>query len=412
MHYDNNGWGPRNIHAVFAHEAGHVFGASDEYSASRCDCTPSGTLAVGNFNCDNCTTFPNTKIPCLMKSNTLRVCAWSRGQLGWNYFGWGKIINNNDSTSATPTICGYNGTLYMAWKENNMNNDESNNIYITGTSNPFPVESSITLSWPNGVRINNNNNDDSTDYSPTLVEFNGKLYLIWSGGISGIYISSVDNNNNNNPLSGKWSNGIKINDNDSTNAAVAACVFGDTLYLAWKGNNNDNNSNNIYISGTKDPLSGKWPNGIRINDNNNDSTSSAPCMAVFNNMLYISWKSNNNINSNRIYISGTNNPLSNKWPNGVRINNNNSDLTSDRPSMIGFEKNLYLVWKANDGTNSMYVSGSNNPLDNNWPNGQKVNLVDSTGYGVALTEFSNKVYLTWTGVDAARRMYISETQLP
>src|SRR5262249_45827131 len=30
MHYANDGWGPDNINAVFAHESCHIFGAADE----------------------------------------------------------------------------------------------------------------------------------------------------------------------------------------------------------------------------------------------------------------------------------------------------------------------------------------------------------------------------------------------
>ena len=79
MHYDNDGWGPDNINRVFAHETCHIFGAADEYGS--CGCGDSGFLQVPNNNCRNCTT---SQVACLMDANTLSLCQWSRGQIGWD----------------------------------------------------------------------------------------------------------------------------------------------------------------------------------------------------------------------------------------------------------------------------------------------------------------------------------------
>jgi hypothetical protein len=81
MHYDNDGWGPANIHKVFAHESCHIFGAADEYGS--CSCGGShGHLGVPNNNCKNCAGIHQDK--CLMNENTLAMCQWSRGQIGWD----------------------------------------------------------------------------------------------------------------------------------------------------------------------------------------------------------------------------------------------------------------------------------------------------------------------------------------
>ena len=81
MHVDNDGWGPNAINQVFAHETCHIFGAADEYKASECSCSGSGHSDTPNLNCFFCTT---TQAPCLMNANTLTLCPWSRGQLGWS----------------------------------------------------------------------------------------------------------------------------------------------------------------------------------------------------------------------------------------------------------------------------------------------------------------------------------------
>ncbi|HKO58023.1 MAG TPA: tectonin domain-containing protein [Thermoanaerobaculia bacterium] len=79
MQYANDGWGPDAINQVFAHESGHIFGAADEYGS--CVCAASGFHKIANGNCKNCT---GSQAACLMNANTLSLCNFSRGQIGWS----------------------------------------------------------------------------------------------------------------------------------------------------------------------------------------------------------------------------------------------------------------------------------------------------------------------------------------
>ena len=82
MNYDNDGWGPSQINKVFAHESCHVFGALDEY-ASACTCgSLGGKFQVPNNNCVNCS---GPHDSCIMDANSLDMCQWTRGQIGWDY---------------------------------------------------------------------------------------------------------------------------------------------------------------------------------------------------------------------------------------------------------------------------------------------------------------------------------------
>ncbi len=80
MTYDNDGWGISWMHSVMAHEAGHIYGAGDEY----CDpgyfcCDPNeyfGYLAVQNTNCQQ-------DPVCIMNDNSWAVCEVSAQQIGW-----------------------------------------------------------------------------------------------------------------------------------------------------------------------------------------------------------------------------------------------------------------------------------------------------------------------------------------
>ncbi len=103
MDYNNDNWGPAEINRVFAHESCHIFGAADEYG--DCDCDGSGHFDVPNNNCRNCT---SAQVPCLMNANTLALCPWSRGQLGWS--SWERIAGalKHASVGNDGTVWGVN----------------------------------------------------------------------------------------------------------------------------------------------------------------------------------------------------------------------------------------------------------------------------------------------------------------
>lgn len=82
MDFAVDGWGIDNFSRVVAHETGHVFGCSDEYSSSNCNCTQlAGRYQIVNGNCEICA---SPFVPCLMAHNTPAVCDYTRGHLGWN----------------------------------------------------------------------------------------------------------------------------------------------------------------------------------------------------------------------------------------------------------------------------------------------------------------------------------------
>jgi hypothetical protein len=83
---------PFFMHAVTAHETGHIFRAPDEYASENTDCgngvfpypTPCvvkyGYLQVMNLNCESCNL---NSINCLMKNNEEVLCPSTIGHFGW-----------------------------------------------------------------------------------------------------------------------------------------------------------------------------------------------------------------------------------------------------------------------------------------------------------------------------------------
>ncbi len=111
MQYSNDGWGPDQIHKVFAHETCHIFGAADEYG--NCSCGSSGYFNVPNNNCVNCTT---NQVSCLMDGNVLTLCYWSQGQIGW----WPQVANTIgaitiDGGRPYTFVTGSEGHLWVNW---------------------------------------------------------------------------------------------------------------------------------------------------------------------------------------------------------------------------------------------------------------------------------------------------------
>lgn len=81
MNFFNDGWGTKFLNRVFAHETCHIFGAADEYGSCSCD-SVHGHLSISNGNCRRCA--PGGGVVCLMDSNELTLCDWSRKQIGWD----------------------------------------------------------------------------------------------------------------------------------------------------------------------------------------------------------------------------------------------------------------------------------------------------------------------------------------
>ncbi len=81
--FRNDGWGTGNYDIVNAHETGHIFGASDEYyQAGYGGCTSCAAASNGvlNGNCEYCNA--NAQ-PCMMRGNSLALCGYTPGQIGW-----------------------------------------------------------------------------------------------------------------------------------------------------------------------------------------------------------------------------------------------------------------------------------------------------------------------------------------
>lgn len=78
------GWGQGTIDRIAAHETSHLFGSADEYTGSGTPCsscdTTHGCDRIPNGNCGTCA---SPQQSCVMGANALRICNYTRGQIGW-----------------------------------------------------------------------------------------------------------------------------------------------------------------------------------------------------------------------------------------------------------------------------------------------------------------------------------------
>ena len=294
MEYSNDNWGQSNIHKVFAHETGHIFGAADEYASSNCSCADSGYYQVPNYNCDNCTSsFP--KVSCLMKGNDLNnLCSWSRGQLGWPY----KIILIEKS-NVSPVFTMINDLLYLGWTGTDgqlniisssdgitWNNKGTlsqtskvgpglvtmgNTVYFawTGTDGYLNVVSSVKVrgdvwAWDQKVTLS-----EKSSVAPALTAMNGTLYLGWTGSDSRLNVLSSTNGKD-------WGNKVTLS--EKSNVAPALTAMNGTLYLGWTGR--DSRLNLLSSTDGKN-----WGNKAIFSEKSN----AGPTLTVMNGILYLGW---------------------------------------------------------------------------------------------------------------------------
>ena len=222
---------------------------------------------------------------------------------------------------------------------------------------------------------------------PALAMFNNTLYAAW-----------IANDQTRALLIGaRGADGIvprarRINGADSSLDEPAMAAFGNRLCLSWRANDP---SRGIYISCTSDPEA-TWPAGRRINA----VSDVAPAMAALGRDLFIVWRAD----SRRMHITGSRD--GEKWSVGKAINE--LDSTPEAPAVAAFDGRLFVAFRANDPSNSIFVTSNNKPLDD-WSKGKRINDRDSTPRRPALAATRGTLYLTWTADNISHRLFYSSS---
>jgi Peptidase A4 family len=136
---------------------------------------------------------------------------------------------------------------------------------------------------------------DTSPLSPSLASFNGNLYLAWKGdGNDNLNVAAVDIDSNSGAPTG-FSNKVTLGDTSPLSPSLAP--LNGYLFLSWKGDGNDN-LNLMFSSDGGQTFGGKLISG--------ETSPESTALALHNGNLFIAWKGdgNDNLNVSRVDLTG------------------------------------------------------------------------------------------------------------
>ena len=144
---------------------------------------------------------------------------------------------------------------------------------------------------------------DTSPLSPSLASLGGHLYLAWKG----------DGNNNLNVMESADNGfifGDKYTSPETSPQAPCICADNSNLYIAWSGvGNAELNVAQVVVSGSQ--ITG-FSNKVTLSD----TSQLSPTLASLNGRLYIGWKGDGNDNLNVMYSSDNGRTFGNKYTSG------------------------------------------------------------------------------------------------
>jgi len=275
-------------------------------------------------------------------------------------------INNKlilgDTSPVSPSIAICNGKLYLAWKGDG--NDNLNVMVSTDAGASFG---------------NKNTSPETSDDAPALASADSALFIAWKGS---------DNANLNvatvalDPVSGAPTGIInKVILGDTSPVRPALAVLNGNVYLAWKGDGNDNL--NVMVStdagasfGNKKTLP--------------ETSPVAPTLGTDDGSLFIGWKGDGNDNLN---VAVVDIDESTGAPTGLSDKATLGDTSPLNPALAGLSGNLFIGWKGdgNDNLNLMFSA------DDGQTFADKLTSAETSSDAPALASDGSMLFIAWKG---------------
>ncbi|AFZ54074.1 Calx-beta domain-containing protein [Cyanobacterium aponinum] len=276
---------------------------------------------------------------------------------GYDDFGYGlpqaNIIDDNNPIG--------NGqfTSYLGNSESQFNNPVTINPFEASiysgalTSSQWGIYGSTDSN--SVVNINSTISTQGVDLSPSIVAYNGYLYM-------------VRNDNNNNDLwvqrsrdGYNWEGEVNLGSNFQTDKKTSLAVFNNTLYLGFR----DVSERVMYASAVEDDsnVAGiRFNNPIQVSGNNQFQESvDGPSLIEFQDQLYVFFISTDGTREIIYSVSDTAN--SSSWSAKKNVFASSFNQSSDhRVSTTIFNDQLYVAFTGN-GNNSLNVASSGNGTD-------------------------------------------------
>ncbi len=238
------------------------------------------------------------------------------------------------TTNGSPSLATLNNQLFVAFTDD----ASSHNIFVAPVTfnGTTPVlGSAIRLGFAPGGPY------ESTDSSPVLTNFNGNLYVAWTGQSNDL-LNVMELNAN-----GSANENAKFTSGATVNGTPALGVFGNQLFVALTGQaHNELDVSTVTINSSGAPVG--IPNFVTLqpNENSNDG----PALGSSNDQLVIGWTGQGAGNLNLMGLN-TLNGISSFEPHPV-----STFTSSSVPALALNNGQLYTAWTGTDSSGTMYVA--------------------------------------------------------
>lgn len=182
-------------------------------------------------------------------------------------------LTNNPMDSVYGQVAAWNSNVYLLWQDSIPSDYTNYDIFIKNSN-----DNGTTF----GSSVNLSNNSGFSEH-PQIAAYDNNVYAIWADDTSGnrevLFTRSVDNG-----MSFDKIKNLSNNTSDSFNQEIA--VFGDTVYVVWLDQSDEDDETNILLKASGD---GGETFGRTVNISSNANQETFPKVAAFEGSVYIAW---------------------------------------------------------------------------------------------------------------------------
>ena len=188
-------------------------------------------------------------------------------------------LTNNPMDSVYGQVAAWNSNVYLLWQDSIPSDHTNYDIFIKNSK-----DNGTTF----GSSVNLSNNSGFSEH-PQIAAYDNNVYAIWTDDRSGnrevLFTRSVDNGTSFDKIKN-----LSNNTSDSFNQEIA--VFGDTVYVVWLDQSDEDDETNILLKASGD---GGETFGRTVNISSNANQETFPKVAAFEGSVYIAWNTADNL---------------------------------------------------------------------------------------------------------------------
>ena len=188
-------------------------------------------------------------------------------------------LTNNPMDSVYGQVAAWNSNVYLLWQDSIPSDHTNYDIFIKNSN-----DNGTTF----GSSVNLSNNSGFSEH-PQIAAYDNNVYAIWADDTSGnrevLFTRSVDNGTSFDKIKN-----LSNNTSDSFNQEIA--VFGDTVYVVWLDQSDEDDETNILLKASGD---GGETFGRTVNISSNANQETFPKVAAFEGSVYIAWNTADNL---------------------------------------------------------------------------------------------------------------------